>query len=70
MGSDLWSPHALTFAKILAKGERIAYPLLSDLRDDEEPGLDYFQPHNNINSMYPSVDFDVGPQLYALGATE
>jgi hypothetical protein len=43
MGPDLWSPQALAFAKILAKGERIVYPLLSDLCDELEPELRYFQ---------------------------
>jgi hypothetical protein len=70
MGSDLWSPQALAFAKILAKGERIVYPLLSDLCDEEEPDLDYFQTHNNIKRMYPSVEFEVDPQLYAPSAQQ
>ena len=33
MGSDPWSPQALAFAKIRARGERIVYPLLADLCD-------------------------------------
>ena len=38
MGSDLWSPQALAFAKEIARGERrITYPSFSEVIDKDDP---------------------------------
>ena len=65
MKSDLWSPLALSFAKILARGERIEYPLYDDVKDEDDPLLEYAQSYHSIKEMFPSVDFVVDTRLYA-----
>lgn len=65
MKSDLWSPLALSFAKMLARGERIEYPLYDDVKDEDDPLLEYAQSYHSIKEMFPSVDFVVDTRLYA-----
>ena len=65
MRADLWSPQALSFAKILARGERIVYPTYEDVKDEEDPLLEFAQSYHSIKQVYPSVDFDLDLDLYA-----